>query len=138
VVQVASDAEVVVDGVVVARLDSPGLVVLVGVTHTDTPASADALAEKVWQLRVLPGEVSAATAGAPVLVVSQFTLYADLSRGRRPSWSPAAPREVAGPLVDAVVDGLRRRGAAVATGVFGATMTLRLANEGPVTLVVEV
>jgi D-aminoacyl-tRNA deacylase len=119
-------------------LDRPGLCVLVGVTHDDTPAHARRLAEKVWHLRVLAGERSAAEVGAPVLVVSQFTLYADTRKGRRPTWNAAAPGPVAEPLVDEVVAALRGLGAEVATGVFGAHMSLALVNDGPVTLLVEV
>ena len=131
-------AAVSVDGEVVGAIDRPGLVVLVGVTHTDTPETARALATKVHELRVMAGERSAADLGAPLLVVSQFTLYADLRKGRRPSWSAAAPGPVAEPLVDEVVDALRARGAEVATGRFGAQMAVELVNDGPVTLIVDV
>jgi D-tyrosyl-tRNA(Tyr) deacylase len=137
VLQRARTASVEVDGEVVGRLPAPGLVVLVGVTHTDDEAAADRLAEKVWTLRILAGERSAADDGAPLLVVSQFTLYADTRKGRRPSWSAAAPRPVSEPLVEAFVAALRRRGASVQTGVFGADMQLSLTNDGPVTLVLE-
>ncbi len=138
VVQVASGAAVHVDGEHVGGFDGPGLVVLVGVTHTDTEQDADRLAEKVWQLRIMDDEQSASDTQAPVLVVSQFTLYADLKKGRRPSWSAAAPRPVSEPLVDAVVTALRSRGASVTTGVFGADMAVSLTNDGPRTLIVEV
>ena len=138
VVQVASGAAVHVDGEQVGGFDGPGLVVLVGVTHTDTPQDADRLAEKVWQLRVMDDEQSASDLSAPLLVVSQFTLYADLKKGRRPSWSAAAPRPVSEPLVEAVVDALRTRGATVTTGVFGADMAVSLTNDGPRTLIVDV
>lgn len=138
VVQRVSEARVTVDGQVTGSLDRPGLVVLVGVTHDDTEAEAERLARKVHEMRILEGERSAAEVGAPLLVVSQFTLYADTRKGRRPSWSAAAPRPVAEPLVDHVVTTLRRRGAHVETGVFGATMALALVNDGPVTVVVEV
>jgi D-aminoacyl-tRNA deacylase len=138
VVQVAREAAVSVDGHVVGALTGPGLVVLVGVTHTDTAADAVRLAAKVHDLRILPGERSAAEAGAPLLVVSQFTLYADTRKGRRPSWSAAAPGPVAEPLVDAFVASLRDRGAAVETGVFGADMQVSLVNDGPMTLILEV
>ncbi len=138
VVQVASGAAVHVDGERVGGFDGPGLVVLVGVTHTDTEQDADRLAEKVWQLRIMDDEQSASDTQAPVLVVSQFTLYADLKKGRRPSWSAAAPRPVSEPLVDAVVTALRSRGASVTTGVFGADMAVSLTNDGPRTLIVEV
>jgi D-tyrosyl-tRNA(Tyr) deacylase len=137
VLQRARTASVEVDGEVVGRLPAPGLVVLVGVTHTDDEATADRLAEKVWTLRILAGERSAADEGAPLLVVSQFTLYADTRKGRRPSWSAAAPRLVSEPLVEAFVAALRRRGASVQTGVFGADMQVSLTNDGPVTLLLE-
>lgn len=138
VVQVASGAAVHVDGEHLGGFDGPGLVVLVGVTHTDTPQDADRLAEKVWQLRIMDDERSASDLSAPLLVVSQFTLYADLKKGRRPSWSAAAPRPVSEPLVQAVVDALRARGATVTTGVFGADMAVSLTNDGPRTLIVDV
>jgi len=137
VVQVAREAAVSVDGEVVGALAGPGLVVLVGVTHTDTAADAVRLAAKVHDLRILPGELSAAEVGAPLLVVSQFTLYADTRKGRRPSWSAAAPGPVAEPLVDAFVAALRDRGAVVETGVFGAEMQVSLVNDGPMTLILE-
>ena len=120
-----------------------GLCVLVGVTHDDEPAHARKLADKLWNLRILADDdgvmnVSAADAGAPLLVVSQFTLYGDTRKGRRPSWVAAAPPEQAEPLVDAVVDALRELGATVATGRFRAHMHVELENDGPVTLLVEV
>ena len=126
-----------VDGEVVGGLDRPGLVVLVGVTHDDTEDHARRLAAKVHELRILDGERSAAEAGAPLLVVSQFTLYADTTKGRRPSWSAAAPGAVAEPLVEEFAAELRRRGADVATGRFGAHMQVHLVNDGPVTLVLN-
>lgn len=138
VIQRASSAEVRVAGAVAGRLPGPGLVVLVGVTHNDTEEIADRLAGKVWQLRILADERSAADLSAPVLVVSQFTLYADTQKGRRPSWSAAAPGPVSEPLVEAFVAALRRRGAQVETGVFGARMEVALVNDGPVTIVMEV
>jgi D-tyrosyl-tRNA(Tyr) deacylase len=138
VVQVASEAAVRIDGERVGGFDEPGLVVLVGVTHADTEQDADKLAEKVWQLRIMDDEKSASDTRAPVLVVSQFTLYADLKKGRRPSWSAAAPRPVSEPLVEAVVAALRSRGALVTTGLFGADMQVSLTNDGPRTLIVEV
>jgi D-aminoacyl-tRNA deacylase len=137
VVQRASRASVTVAGAVVAELAAPGLLVLVGVTHTDTAATATALASRVYHLRILAGEKSCADVGAPLLVVSQFTLYADTSRGRRPSWSAAAPRPVAEPLVAAFAAALGGLGASVSTGVFGATMQVELVNDGPVTLVLD-
>jgi D-tyrosyl-tRNA(Tyr) deacylase len=176
VLQRASRAEVRVDGAVVGRLPRPGLVVLVGVTASDTPAVAARLARKVWELRILRppdgsgdepsdrpatldgdsdgpagpasssgdraggwarGDVSCADVGAPLLVVSQFTLYADTRKGRRPSWSRAASGEVAEPLVAAFTAALRGLGAHVETGTFGAMMDVDLVNAGPVTLVLE-
>jgi D-aminoacyl-tRNA deacylase len=137
VVQRASSASVTVESSVVARLPAPGLVVLLGVTHGDSEPVAAALARKIYQLRILAGERSCADLGAPLLVVSQFTLYADTAKGRRPSWSAAAPGEVAQPLVDAFAAALRGLGAHVETGVFGARMQVQLVNDGPVTLVLE-
>ncbi len=120
-----------------------GLLVLVGVTHDDDPSTAEKLAEKVWRLRIMDDDAGrmdlgvAETTGA-VLVVSQFTLYGDTRKGRRPSWIRAAPPDHAEPLVEAVAEALRARGAQVATGAFGARMEVELVNEGPVTLLVEV
>jgi D-tyrosyl-tRNA(Tyr) deacylase len=138
VVQVASEAAVVIDGERVGGFDGAGLVVLVGVTHDDTPDHAAKLADKIWQLRIMDDERSASDLNAPLLVVSQFTLYADLRKGRRPSWSAAAPRPVSEPLVDAVVAALRDRGATVSTGVFGADMKVSLTNDGPRTIIIDV
>jgi D-tyrosyl-tRNA(Tyr) deacylase len=137
VVQRASRASVEVNGATVGRLPGPGLVVLVGVTHSDTTATAAALARKVYHLRILHGEVSAADAGAPLLVISQFTLYADTRKGRRPTWQAAAPGPVAEPLVTAFADALRGLGASVQTGVFGAVMQVMLVNDGPITLILD-
>ncbi|MHB1876784.1 MAG: D-aminoacyl-tRNA deacylase [Streptosporangiaceae bacterium] len=137
VVQRASEASVMVDGAVVGKLPAPGLVILVGVTHGDTAAQAAALAAKVYNLRIMAGERSCADLGAPVLVVSQFTLYAETAKGRRPTWQAAAPGPVAQPLVDAFADALRGLGAHVETGVFGADMAVALVNDGPVTLILE-
>lgn len=137
VVQRVSRASVRVDGAIVGSIDRTGLCILVGVTHDDTVADADKLAEKVWTLRILDGEVSAADLDAPILAVSQFTLYADLRKGRRPSWSAAAPGPVSEPLVDAFVAALRARGATVETGRFGAHMEVALVNDGPVTLLLD-
>jgi D-aminoacyl-tRNA deacylase len=137
VVQRATQASVEVDGSAVGVLPGPGLVVLLGVTGTDTEQTAAALARKVYHLRILRGERSCADAGAPLLVISQFTLYADTSKGRRPSWQAAAPGEVAEPLVAAFADALRGLGASVQTGVFGADMQVRLVNDGPVTLILD-
>ncbi len=119
------------------RLPAAGLVVLLGVTHTDTAQSAQALARKVYYLRILVGELSCADTAAPLLVVSQFTLYADTSKGRRPSWQAAAPGPVAEPLVRAFAAALTALGATVETGVFGADMQVELVNDGPVTLILE-
>ncbi len=137
VVQRVTRASVTVAGEVVGAVTEPGLVVLVGVTHDDGAAQVDLIARKVADLRILRGERSAADAGAPVLVVSQFTLYGDSRKGRRPTWNAAAPGPVAEPLVDAVVDALRARGLTVATGVFGADMAVELVNDGPVTILLE-
>src|SRR6478609_6805085 len=138
VVQVVSEADVTVDGEVVGRIGRPGLVVLVGVTHDDDVAKAHTLARKVHDLRILDDERSCSDDGAPLLVISQFTLYADVRKGRRPSWNGAAPGQVAEPLVDEVVAELRRRGATVETGRFGADMKVSLVNDGPRTLTIEV
>jgi len=138
VVQRAGQASVTVGGRVVGSIDEPGLVVLVGVTHEDTPAVAAKLAAKLWGLRILDGEKSCSDVGAPLLVISQFTLYGDARKGRRPSWLAAAPGPVAEPLVDAVVAELRTLGARVETGVFGADMKVALVNDGPITLILEI
>ncbi|WP_047868398.1 D-aminoacyl-tRNA deacylase [Nocardiopsis sp. RV163] len=138
VVQRVSHASVTVDGEVVGRITEPGLTALVGVTHTDTAAEAVRIARKLWTLRILEDERSCSDTGAPLLVVSQFTLYGDARKGRRPTWQAAAPGPVAEPLVDAVVEELRSLGAVVATGVFGAKMSVSLTNEGPFTVVLEV
>jgi D-tyrosyl-tRNA(Tyr) deacylase len=132
-----SRASVTVDDRVVGAIDGPGLLALVGVTHDDTPERARKLAAKLWGLRVLPEERSCSDLGAPLLVISQFTLYGDTRKGRRPSWIAAAPGPVAEPLVDEVVTELRALGAKVETGVFGADMKVSLVNDGPVTLIVE-
>ena len=137
VVQRVSSASVTVDGAVIGAIDEPGLLVLVGVTHDDTPAQAAKLAAKLWGLRILDGEKSCSDVNAPLLVISQFTLYADTRKGRRPTWQAAAPGPVAEPLVDAVVAALRELGARVQTGVFGADMKVSLVNDGPVTLILE-
>ena len=137
VVKRVSSAQVEVAGEVVGALDRPGLLILAGVTHDDQPAVVDRLAEKVWTLRILDGERSCEQENAPLLVVSQFTLYADTRKGRRPSWSAAAPRAVSEPLIDEFVSSLRRRGAEVATGIFGAHMEITLTNDGPVTLILD-
>jgi D-tyrosyl-tRNA(Tyr) deacylase len=137
VVQRVSKASVAVDGQVVGAIDEPGLLVLVGVTHDDTQDKAAKLAAKLWGLRILDGEKSCSDVAAPLLVISQFTLYADLAKGRRPSWSAAAPGPIAEPLVDAVVNALKDLGARVQAGVFGAHMKVALVNDGPVTIILD-
>lgn len=137
VLQRVSEASVTVDGEVVGRIDRPGLCVLVGVTHTDDAAVAERLAVKIHELRVLRDERSAADEGAPLLVISQFTLYGDARKGRRPTWNAAAGGETAEPLVDHLVATLRGRGAHVETGRFGAEMQVALVNDGPVTLIID-
>jgi D-aminoacyl-tRNA deacylase len=127
-----------VDGAVVGEITEPGLLVLLGVHRDDPPEAADVMARKLHELRILAGERSCADAGAPLLVVSQFTLYGDTRKGRRPSWSAAARPEHAQPMVEAVVAALRERGATVATGVFGALMAVESVNDGPFTVLVEV
>jgi D-tyrosyl-tRNA(Tyr) deacylase len=138
-VQRVSSAAVSVDGQVVGaiRPESQGLLALVGDTHSDDEAKARRLAEKLWTLRILADERSAADIAAPILVVSQFTLYADTAKGRRPSWNAAAPGAVAEPLVATFADALRGLGAHVETGVFGANMQVELVNDGPVTVFLE-
>ncbi|MCF7548717.1 MULTISPECIES: D-aminoacyl-tRNA deacylase [Pseudonocardia] len=130
-------ASVEVDGRTVGAIEGEGLLVLLGITHGDGPESVERMARKLWELRILADERSCADAGAPLLVVSQFTLYGDTRKGRRPSWTAAARPEVAAPLVDAVVAALRERGAHVETGVFGADMRVASVNDGPFTVLVE-
>jgi D-tyrosyl-tRNA(Tyr) deacylase len=137
VVQTVGRASVTVDDEVVGRIDG-GLLVLLGVTHADTVATAATMARKVHELRILDDEESAATAGAPLLVVSQFTLYGDARKGRRPTWTAAAPAEVAEPLVTAFCEALRERGATVQTGRFRAHMLVESVNVGPRTVLLEV
>lgn len=138
-VQRVTSAAVRVDGDVVGavRPEGQGLVALVGVTHDDDTAKAQRMAEKLWQLRILDDEKSASDIGAPILVVSQFTLYANTAKGRRPAWNAAAPRDVAEPLVTTFAEALRALGAQVETGVFGADMAVELVNDGPVTVLLE-
>jgi D-tyrosyl-tRNA(Tyr) deacylase len=138
-VQRVSSATVSVDSQVVGaiRPESQGLLAFVGVTHDDDDDKARRLAEKLWQLRILDDEQSAADISAPILVVSQFTLYADTAKGRRPSWNAAAPGALAEPLVEAFVTSLRQLGAQVEAGIFGARMRVELVNDGPVTLLLE-
>ena len=137
VVQVASTAQVEVEGQIVGQLDSPGLVILLGVTHEDDQATARKVAEKIWQLRIMEDETSAARVNAPLLVISQFTLYGSVRKGRRPSWSNAAPGPISEPLYDYFVEYLRELGASVQTGVFGAMMNVSLTNTGPFTMIVD-
>lgn len=138
-VQRVTSAAVRVDGSVVGavRPETQGLLALVGVTHDDDPGVARRMAEKLWQLRILDNEKSASDIGAPILVVSQFALYANTVKGRRPSWNAAAPASVAEPLVEGFAEALRALGAVVETGVFGAHMEVELVNDGPVTVLLE-
>lgn len=151
-VQRANGASVSVAGTVLGSFEGPGLVVLVGVTHTDTPDLATRLARKVHDARLFdrdrfadrclapggPAEVSASDLGLPLLVISQFTLYATTRKGRRPTWDAAAPGELAEPLVEAFIAALRAAGAPVETGRFGADMQVSLTNDGPITVLFEV
>ena len=151
--QRAAGAQVAVDGEVIGHFEGPGLVMFVGVTHDDTAEVAERLADKAYGLRIFehrhardvaclppgtPKEVSAQDLSLPVLVISQFTLFADTRKGRRPTWDNAAPGEFAEPLIDDVAAALRRRGAHVATGRFGADMQVSLTNDGPITIQLEV
>ncbi|AXT86066.1 D-tyrosyl-tRNA(Tyr) deacylase [Aeromicrobium sp. A1-2] len=136
VVQRVTQARVDVDGQTVGAIGT-GLVVLLGVTHDDTTETAERLSTKIWNLRILRGEESAADIGAGILVVSQFTLYGDARKGRRPTWTAAAPGAVAEPLYDHFCASLRGAGAMVAQGVFGADMEMSLTNDGPTTLIID-
>ncbi|AJF66410.1 MULTISPECIES: D-aminoacyl-tRNA deacylase [Streptomyces] len=138
VVQRVDGASVVVAGETVGEITGEGLCVLVGVTHDDTPEKAAQLARKLWSVRVLDDEKSCSDVNAPLLVISQFTLYGDARKGRRPTWNAAAPGPVAEPLVDEVVAQLRALGAHVETGRFGAKMSVSLTNNGPFTVLIEV
>ncbi|WP_217189101.1 D-aminoacyl-tRNA deacylase [Streptomyces buecherae] len=138
VIQRVDGASVTVGGETVGEIVGEGLCVLVGVTHDDTPAKAAQLARKLWSVRILDGEKSCSDTGAPLLVISQFTLYGDARKGRRPTWNAAAPGELAEPLVDEVAAALRQLGAHVETGRFGADMKVSLTNDGPFTVLVEV
>jgi D-aminoacyl-tRNA deacylase len=138
VLQRVSRARVTVDGEVVGELTRPGLLALVGVTHDDGPEQVATMARKIADLRILRDERSVLDEAAPVLVVSQFTLYADTGKGRRPSWNAAAPGPVAEPVVEQLVAALRARGVEVQTGRFGAHMDVELVNDGPVTIVLDV
>ena len=138
VLQRVSRASVTVDGEVVGEISRPGLLALVGVTHEDGPEQVATMARKIAELRILHDERSVLDEARPVLVVSQFTLYGDTRKGRRPSWNPAAPGPVAEPLVEQVVAAIRSEGVEVATGRFGAHMEVELVNDGPVTIVLDV
>lgn len=137
VIQRVLDASVTVEGEVVGALDEPGLLVYLGVTHGDGPDEIGWMARKVWELRLLREERSASDVGAPVLVISQFTLYGDARKGRRPTWQAAAPGPVSEPTYDAVCAELERLGARVERGVFGADMRVASVNDGPITVVLE-
>lgn len=137
VIQRVSQASVTVAGQVVGAIDRPGLLVLLGITHDDGADQVRTLAGKVWNLRIMRDEHSAADLSAPVLVVSQFTLYADTRKGRRPSWGAAAPGPVSEPVYEEFCAELRRLGADVAQGAFGTDMSVALVNDGPVTLVLD-
>lgn len=137
VVQRVTSASVVVAGETVGSVDGPGLLVYLGVTHDDGPDQVAWLAQKLWTLRIMRDEASAADLGAAVLVVSQFTLYGDARKGRRPSWTAAAPGPVAEPLYDGFCAELERLGATVARGRFGADMQVHAVNDGPITVIVE-
>ncbi len=130
-------ASVTVGTEVVGELPRPGLLVLVGVGHDDGPEQCAALARKIWGLRILDDEASASDVDAPVLVVSQFTLYASTRKGRRPSWSRAAPGPVSEPLVEHFCRELELLGATVERGRFGADMQVASVNDGPVTIVID-
>lgn len=137
ILQRVERAQVTVSGEVVGRIDEPGLVALVGITHEDGDAEIAKLADKTWNLRLLDGEKSCADEQAPILAVSQFTLYGDARKGRRPSWSKAAPAPVSEPLFEQYVSALRGLGATVETGRFGAEMKVELVNDGPFTVVLD-
>lgn len=137
VLQRVTRASVEVDSRIVGEITRPGLLVLLGATHDDGEEQCQWMARKIHDLRILGDEESVGDLGAPVLIVSQFTLYADVKKGRRPSWSKAAPGDVAEPLIERVAQLLREHGIEVATGVFGADMAVSLINDGPVTLIVE-
>lgn len=137
VLQRAREASVTVGGEVVGRIDRPGLVALVAAHREDTHADVEKMARRIRDLRILEGEQSVAQAGAPVLLVSQFTLYGRTKKGSRPSWSDAAPGAVAQPLFDELVSLLRGDGVSVETGIFGAMMDVALVNQGPFTVIVD-
>jgi D-tyrosyl-tRNA(Tyr) deacylase len=137
VIQRVIGASCTTGGRQLAGFDGEGLVVLLGVTHGDGADAADRMARKIAELKLLRGDRSVLEAAAPVLVVSQFTLYADTKKGRKPSWSKAAPGPVAEPLIERVAASLEDRGLVVGRGAFGADMLVTLANDGPVTLIVD-
>ena len=137
VLQRVTQASVTVDGEVVGAIEEPGLLVLLGVTHDDTEETAERMAAKTWTLRVLRDELACSDLNAPLLVVSQFTLYADTRKGRRPSWSAAAPGALSEPLYDAFCLALEKLGARVERGRFGAAMAVALVNDGPFTVVLD-
>ena len=137
VLQRVTRASVTVDGEVVGAIDKPGVMALVGVTHDDGPAQVETIARKIADLRILHDEQSVADVGAPVLVVSQFTLYGDARKGRRPTWHAAAPRDVSEPAYDAFCAELERLGATVARGAFGGDMRVASVNDGPITVLLE-
>ena len=137
VVQRVLTASGTVDGKIVGQIEGPGLVVLLGVTHDDGPEQVAWMARKIWSLRILRDEQSASDVDAPVLVVSQFTLYGDARKGRRPTWNAAAPGEVSEPVYEAFCKELESLGATVARGSFGADMQVALVNDGPITMVLD-
>ncbi len=137
VVQRVSRASVEVEGTVVGAINEPGLLVLLGVTYADTEAEAAKLAAKIWRLRMLEAEKSCSDTDAPLLVVSQFTLYGEVGKGRRPGWSAAAPRALSEPLYEDFMASLRALGARIEHGVFGEQMDVSLVNSGPFTLIVD-
>ncbi|CUR55418.1 D-tyrosyl-tRNA(Tyr) deacylase [metagenome] len=137
VVQRVLQADVSIDGTVVGSLDAPGLLVYLGITHDDGPREVEWLARKIWGLRILRDEASASDLGSPVLVVSQFTLYGDARKGRRPTWSAAAPGQHSEPVYDSFCAELERLGAPVERGRFGADMRISSVNDGPITLVID-
>ena len=137
VIQRVLSASVRVDGKVVGAVCDPGLLVLLGVTHSDGPAEVSWMARKIWELRIMREEKSASELDAPLLVVSQFTVYGDARKGRRPTWNAAAPGPVSEPLYDALCAELERLGASVSRGLFGADMVVALENDGPVTMILE-
>ena len=137
VLQRVTSASVTVDSQVIGSFDEPGLVVLLGVTHDDNASDVEWMVRKIRDLRIMADEKSVADLGAPVLVISQFTLYGDARKGRRPTWLAAAPGEISEPMYDAVCAGLEAAGTRVERGSFGADMAVALVNDGPMTLVLE-